>query len=141
MKLQFIFEQNDDKLRAEALLDALFEAEGQSIADRFGEATVTVSNKAPAFYIFDTETTKHGNIGWRLAAKSAGEKFFGVKPDVRKVATLAEEKYNKLASQSKVTKTSVSESKSVSILHAPQVIEDKPDKVDQNNSKWSKNAK
>lgn len=93
MKTNYIFENDDNKLRATALLRATLEFFNKEEGDVLGNSTVTISDKIPAFYVFDSEMTKHGNIGWRQVAKSLGEKFFGVKPDVRIVADLAEKYY------------------------------------------------
>lgn len=102
MKLQYIFAHPDDQVRAEVLIRALFESDNKSIEDHLGTTTVTLSDKEPCFYVFDGELTKHPGIGWRLAAKYMGEKFFGQKPDVIKVAQLAEQYYTKeLVNQTK----------------------------------------
>ena len=95
MKINYIYQNTDDKNRAECLIKALFEAENININDFKGENTLTVScDGSSAFYSFDSELSKHGNLGWRLSAKAAGEAFFGRKPDVRIVASKAEQYYN-----------------------------------------------
>lgn len=96
MKINYIYQNLDDKNRAECLLKALFEAENININEFKGENTISVScDGSAAFYSFDSELSKHGSIGWRLSAKAAGEVFLGRKPDVRIVAEKAEYYYEK----------------------------------------------
>lgn len=96
MTLEYIYNNADQKLRAESLLFALFEVENATIENYKEGNTITVScDGSPAFFVFDPTLIDHGNLGWKLAAKVAGEVFFGHKPDVRKVAARAEEIYSK----------------------------------------------
>ncbi len=95
MKINYIYQNPDNKNRAECLLRALFEAENININEFKGENVISVScDGSAAFYSFDSDLSRNGNLGWRLCAKSAGECFLGYKPDVRIVAEKAENYYN-----------------------------------------------
>jgi hypothetical protein len=125
MKINYIFETQDDDLRAKAVARAVFEDFNTEIGEYKGDVTLTISDKAPCYLIFDGEQTKHPVIGWRLAAKQFSEAIFGVKCDVVKVGAKAEEYYLKAAANKEKE----------SIQKPAKVIEDKVVKKEEIHSK------
>lgn len=96
MKINYLLPPDDD-LRAKAVTRAVFEDFNTEIGEYKGDVTLTISDKAPCYLIFDGAQTKHPVIGWRLAAKQFSETIFGVKCNVVKVGAAAEQYYIKAA--------------------------------------------
>ena len=123
----------DDDLRAKAVARAVFEDFNTEIGEHKGDFNVTITDKEPGFLVWDSETTKHGTLGWRLAAKQFSEVFFGVKCDVVKVGAAAEQYYLKAVENKHYE--SVVNKKSVIIQSASQSVDNQGVMEDGNYSK------